>query len=478
MTTEKTHSEEHASNNEIVSEGSASMVPPAFQLSASPGTPPADQPIQRNIGHDHAENDVFTAFGDTHRDRWLNPDEIGERDRGAGDAPGGIRRIEGQDQGARPEDAPLAPEFRVDWHKLHSAKIYLEENYPALYVQYQEENEIDLRQILLDFGTAVKTESKLYKKRVKDLGTDTSIEDLEAQYQAAMEVIRVNVAARAADIQQYITDNSEDAPSMEDIHQDGTGMWRDKWHDIVLAVNRVLVNAWPIWQERLRAWVQARLDDGLGYMNPALINGLDYIGSLAKGYKGPPKQGVRFMPEKFDVDANLDAPVLAAYAIQESGAKIDRGRIWSQDANIEVVTQMEQDIQQQLVAAGLEDMGMDPGEPFEAVIDATNMDQIQHDGAANARGIANMQDYLQVLRDLIHWQRHEDMGRFQNIAQALQVIAQDGDEANLTEVTDGRTHLIEMPDDRLNYPYSDAQILQIAQILRDNGVADVPDAPV
>jgi hypothetical protein len=43
---------------------------------------------------------------------------------------------------------------------------------------------------------------------------------------------------------------------------------------------------------------------------------------------------MRFDPEKFDVDANLQAPPLAKYAVAIEGHKPDRGRIFGRQTNI------------------------------------------------------------------------------------------------------------------------------------------------
>lgn len=80
--------------------------------------------------------------------------------------------------------------------------------------------------------------------------------------------------------------------------------------DKVMVVNTLLESEWTKAKAKIVSWViKQRL--ATGTIN---IGDVTYIGSLARGYKGPPKQHVRFDPASFDVDANLDAPVLADYA--------------------------------------------------------------------------------------------------------------------------------------------------------------------
>jgi hypothetical protein len=80
---------------------------------------------------------------------------------------------------------------------------------------------------------------------------------------------------------------------------------------------------------------------------------------------GPPKQSVRFQPEKFDVDANLYAPPLATYGAQ-IGADIDRGRIAGNKLGISAINKFEQDVHQDLKKVE----GYDQGDPLSLVIEA------------------------------------------------------------------------------------------------------------
>ncbi len=457
----KTHVEEKAGQEQGQSEVGLAMAPPPFQLVSSPIDPPADPggdaPIQRVLGEEEME--VFTEFGHSHRNPDLNPDEVGEDD-------GGIHHIDSVEEGARPEDAPVVNEFRVSFHKLHSAKLLLEQDFPDIYATLEEDHGFDVAKELSDMAADVKTASKNYKKKVKDMATDTSIADLKEEYRGILLGFGDRAMARAEELRRIISDQSGEELEMDAMHSAGTEIWRDKWHRIIMAVNTVLHKRWPFWKSRLETWTeQKRVELGQDYLDPAGILGLDYIGSLAKGYKGPPKQAVRFMPERFDVDANLSAPPLAAYAIMEEGAMVDRGRIWSKDAGIQVIIDMEEDIQAHLVDAGLEEMGMARDEPFEAVIDTTNLDSLPDDvGADGALAVGRIAEFTQKIRDLIFWQRHEDMDTFTRMAIDLEAAGL------AVRDEDGHVTLKDNDEEAGEYAYDQKDILRFISILRGYGL--------
>lgn len=100
------------------------------------------------------------------------------------------------------------------------------------------------------------------------------------------------------------------------------------WYNAIWTVNAILTEEWETKKADVENWRPKKGPfDKVPNGSPiAKIGNLDYIGSLAKGYKGIPKQQIHFTPECFDVDANLDAPFLAAYAISEKES-IDRGHV-------------------------------------------------------------------------------------------------------------------------------------------------------
>lgn len=398
---------------------------------------------------------IFTEFGNSHRRRGYNPDVLGEEHNG-------IHQIQGQDQGARPEDAPAVNQYRISFHKLHSVKLYIEKKYPALYPRLATDFGIDVKAELLRISGAAKTASQDYKKRVKDMAANVPIAQLQQAYTLTIQGVGDQALQLAQRLQQIVNTETADSKNLDEIHSAGTDIWRDTWHSAVMAVNTVLHGRWPHWKGRLKRWTAQKRSEGLNYMDPNQIIGLDYIGSLAKGYKGPPKQAVRFMPEKFDVDANLSAPPLAAYALSVGGAMVDRGRIWSNRSGIAMLGEMEQDIQQHLENAGLIAMGMDPNEPFEAVIDAEGVQNLgQAPLAAVDKKAINERD--QQLRDRIFWMRHHDLTVFRTIGIQLQ-------QAGLATLDhSGRLTLREHDEQTQTYAYSPLELNQLERILQQNG---------
>lgn len=93
--------------------------------------------------------------------------------------------------------------------------------------------------------------------------------------------------------------------------------------------------------------------------------------SLAKGYKGPPKQHFRFDPTDFDVDANLYAPALAEYAVRVDGQTPDRERIFGRNTSNRPLHDFSDKIQKELVNRidGIEE---DPNDLFDVAIYATS----------------------------------------------------------------------------------------------------------
>ena len=403
---------------------------------------------------------IFEEFGHRHRNPEFDPDVEGQEQ-------GGIHVPEGE--AARPEDAPIVHEFRTSFHKLHSAKIYLEQNHQNLLTGFEASHRKDLKNLslkerLFDIADKVKKESKAHKKRVKDLGTRTSIEKLNKKYARTVGKLGKEALALANKIQKYINKHSSDKSDLSKIHAEGTDIWRDTWKRAVLAVNTVLHGRWPYWKGQVRTWIAEKRDsDHLSYMDPAQVVGLDYIGSLARGYKGPPKQGVRFMPEKFDVDANLTAPPLAAYALTVGQAIIDRGRIWSKYAGPALfnglLKPMEEDIQQHLEGAGLLDMGMDKNEPFEVVIDAEGVENLPH-APEEAKSSKKLSEKDLRIRNELHKLRSTDRKRFKRIGRKLK---KEGFTA-----TDKPHELLKAHDDQnQTYAFTNAQLDRIEKLIKD-----------
>jgi len=401
---------------------------------------------------------IFEEFGNAHRNPNFDPDIIGQNQ-------GGIHVAVGA--AARPEDAPSVNYFRTRFHKLHSAKLYLEQRHPQLIAGFTAHqaaalNNLSLRDRLIEISAAVKEESKAHKKRVKDLATNTDVAALDAQYTVTISALGDDALTLANHIRTYIDANSTDDSNLDQIHTVGTDMWRTAWLRAIQVVNTVLHGRWPHWRGQITNFIRDKHDnDHLDYMDPNQVIGLDYIGSLARGYKGPPKQAVRFMPEKFDVDANLTAPPLAAYALAVGNAIVDRGRIWSQHAGPAIfnglLQPMQVDIQQRLVNAGLIQMGMDPNEPFEVVIDSEGVETLPNVPAAAVASKALSERDL-VIRNRLHALRSTDRDRFQRVGTALQL-------AGFTHTANLQELLNEHDDDNQTYAFTDAELTTIDGII-------------
>lgn len=404
------------------------------------------------------------SFGNTNRNVDINPDLLDE------DA-GGIHRVPDEDM--RPEDAPLTPALRINLHKFHSAKLYMEQMHPDMLAGFIAENDVlmngavSLKQRFLQIAGAIKDASKDHKKRVKDLASNSTIANLNQTYTDTLNQLSGQASAMAVALKDYINahiGDDEDEKTLDEIHVAGTDIWRTRWHAAILAVNGVLEVKWPGWADAIVDWITTKRDvDGLAYMDPASPVGIDYIGSLAKGYKGPPKQSIRFTPEKFDVDANLTSLPLAAWAIQTQHAIIDRGRIWSKVTGPlfdEVLEPMQDDIQQGLVDAGLIDLGMDPGEPFEAVIDTEGLEAFAGAGGAGAAvaGVRLSQRDL-AMRNSLYTLRHTNPARMARIGLAL--------DGGGFSAADGHGHsfLTEHNEANQTYAFSNDQLDQIEDII-------------
>ena len=115
------------------------------------------------------------------------------------------------------------------------------------------------------------------------------------------------------------------------------------------------------------------------------IEELDYTGSLATGFKSPPKQQIRFDPDEYDVDANLVAPPLAKYAIAIDHLPPKHQRIIGRNTSIEPLKQFADQAHQQLSARA---KGYDPSndDPFDVhIVDVPDLPEQERVRAATNR---------------------------------------------------------------------------------------------
>jgi hypothetical protein len=312
---------------------------------------------------------------------------------------------------------------------------------------------------LLDISVDVKKASKKYKTQVRSFSEMASVDKLKEIYisvlQSLLDRTKTLTGIMIARLKAHTKDKRTGSKILEDIAPQGTKIWREKWHAAIMNVNSILAKVWPQHKKIIERWTAKKREEGLKYMDPALIGELDYIGSLAKGYKSPPKQSVRFQPEKFDVDAKLDAPPLAAFAVIESGAVIDRGRIWSKNAKIPPLSKFEKEANKPL----REVEGMDPGEPFEVVIEAEGIDRLPREvGEGPARDAKWIHDTDMRLRNRIWWLRND----YPKVARK---IGLDLKAAGLAKEVDSDLILREHDEDNNKFAYTPDELKQIEAIV-------------
>jgi hypothetical protein len=309
---------------------------------------------------------VRERYGDEYRNPDLDPDEDVYRD------------------AERPDDAPIDDDFRRLYNRLDSWNIYVRERHPDWYEEFDNRFRVVARRT--EWLTELKERTKAYKESFRDI-SNTDVAELQRRFR---ENILGEMGGRIDRLNHEIaewyrdrTGSSEDVETIiERIHAEGTEMWRRQWLAAVLAVNRVLSRLWPPARRRLEAFaaLQRRLHPDIDLSGS--IGELSYIGSLAKGYKGPPKQYVRFNPDSFDVDANLDAPPLAKYAKAIDGAIPDRERIFGRQTSIYPLNQFSDQAHLEL---SQEVRGYNTSDEFDVVIKADPTDEQRRHTEATER---------------------------------------------------------------------------------------------
>ncbi|MEM7040514.1 MAG: hypothetical protein AAF570_26345, partial [Bacteroidota bacterium] len=167
-----------------------------------------------------------------------------------------------------------------------------------------------------------------YKKKVRDMKS-TGANDAETHAKQdlgkimdSMEDMTKHVKALYGKINPEI--DAEDADKVAEA--EGEELWKKKWLNTIRMVNKAIDEEWPAFKTALINWIRTA-NSSKGLDLSVEMGELTYIGSLATGYKGPPKQQVRFNAAKFDVDANLDAPGIADYGVNQMGLEVDRQMI-------------------------------------------------------------------------------------------------------------------------------------------------------
>jgi hypothetical protein len=264
------------------------------------------------------EDDMIRRFGNGRRDLGLNPDTD----------PKSTRRL---------DDAPIFDSFRKIYNRLDSWNFFLRARHPELHPEF--ENKFKLTDRRNTWLTTVKAETKKFKERFRNLENQDVgpiQRDFENQVLRTVQPEMESLNLEIADWFKEKTGSSEPTDTLiEHVHEEGTELWREAWRRAILQVNRVLQRLWPPAKTKVLGFIEEQKAKHPTVDLSGPVGELDYIGSLATGFKGPPKQQVRFDPAKFDVDANLTAVPLAKYLVKIEKLEPERGHIFAKVTDID-----------------------------------------------------------------------------------------------------------------------------------------------
>ena len=338
------------------------------------------------------QNKVIERFGNKERNINIDPD--------SSDPKKGVN--EGR---TREDDAPILTSFRKMYNRLDSWVIFMHHRHPELFPEFDGKFHVDAERTRM--LTHIKDETKKYKAQFRDLKNQETDSMKKAFTDNILKETETEIIKLNRDIATWFkekTKSDEDIDTIiEDINTQATEMWREDWRAAILAVNRILSVLWPPAKTHIIGFVddlrKKHPDDDLS----GNVEDIDYIGSLAMGYKGAPKQFIRFNPEKFDVDANLEAPPLEKFAVNILGKTPDRGRIFAikDGTGITPLIDFCKDADKQL--SGVH--GYDTSDPMDVAINAhdTPAQTISIKGTERiykGRKTMDPKDYTQMIQEL------------------------------------------------------------------------------
>ena len=299
------------------------------------------------------EDEMIRRFGNRRRDLDLDPDTDPESPR-------------------RLDDAPIFESFRKIYNRLDSWNLYIRANHPDLFPEFTDRFHLVDRRA--EWLTTVKNETKKYKERFRNI-ENQDIEPIQRDFEnQVLRTVQPEMEALNAEIAQWFkekTGSSEPVDELiERVHREGTELWREAWRKAILQVNRVLTRLWPPAKTRILVFIGQKRAQHPDKDLSGSVSDIDYIGSLATGFKGPPKQQIRFNPDKFDVDANLEAPPLAKYAVSVLNLTPDRGRIFGRTTDIAPLNQFSDEAHAELQTHA---DGYDASDPFDVAINAPEL---------------------------------------------------------------------------------------------------------
>ncbi|MGA8432357.1 MAG: DUF4157 domain-containing protein [Candidatus Sulfotelmatobacter sp.] len=333
------------------------------------------------------EQDMIARFGNRRRNLNLDPD----RDPKAK---------------LRSDDAPLIATFKQQYNKLDSWNIFIHANHPDLVAEFESRFQLEKQRIV--WIEELKQLTKLYKESFRDLkNTDTDAYQALYEFEVG-EVMQGKIDKMVHDIASWykIKTGSPESESdiIEEVHKEGTELWRAAWRRAILQVNRVLSRLWPPAKTSILVWLGRERAKNPGVNLSGPVGDLDYIGSLSTGYKGPPKQQIRFDPDNFDVDANLKAPPLAkwALALDPKHPRPDRQRIFGRTTSIDPLNNFSDQAHAELVARA---QGYKTSEKFDVALAAEDLpEQKREQGLTERlyklRDDLDEDDYREMLGEL------------------------------------------------------------------------------
>lgn len=263
---------------------------------------------------------------------------------------------------ARPDDAPIVDAFRESYNQLENWYNFIEKKHPDIWALLQKKFPDQRKELI----KSIKAKTKEYKKSFRNLD-ELGVEKLQRNYIKFVMQVKSKIDKQIKSIRKWYkkTKNIKkisDKDLESQVHEQGTDIWRSAWHNAIYQVNKTLKGIWPDTKEKLKTFVdQKKCGDR------EKIGGLDYIGSLAKGYKGPPKQHIRFNPKDFDVDANLEAPPLSNYAQKVDRQKPDRERIFGRNTSIQPLIDFSNKADDEL-EKNVHNYKKDPSDPFDVAL--------------------------------------------------------------------------------------------------------------
>ncbi len=260
------------------------------------------------------------SFSKHETNRDIEPNAVGEENNG-------IRVVDPAD--ARPDDVPFMQEYREAMHNLHDVILVAERELNAAQEDHEAETFLDEpRETMVAYQGKGKVLAKEFKAEMRDLTSRAKVSAIKKSYTIQMTKLKTEIEQFAASLKKkHIPDIDS-----EDVATDGVDLWRQRWLKVKDSVDTALTAEWPKRKGAIEKAAVSNFNketDGKKIEESAVKAenwNLSYGGSLAKGYKGPPKQNTRFLSSYFDVDANMDAPLVADYLILK-GKTIDRGQL-------------------------------------------------------------------------------------------------------------------------------------------------------